>query len=156
MYDQHREIIEMLSAKPETLAGLLRGVSDAQARIAIGGDEGWSVIEVLCHLRDAEEFSLARTKAMRDQNNPEIIGYDQAALAVERKYSEADMASALAEFTRLRAEHIAVHAALMPEEWNRPGFHNEIGEITIFTHAIHKTFHDAIHCAQIARQLSIS
>lgn len=153
MYNQHRELIETLAATPETLSGLLRGISEEQARTAKGGDENWSVIEVLCHLRDAEEFSFGRMTAMRDQDNPQIIGYDQEALARERKYHEADLASALAAFTQFRAEHVAALAALEPAEWERPGYHNEIGTITIFTHGIHKTFHDAIHCAQIARQL---
>jgi hypothetical protein len=153
MYDLHREIIESLTAAPETLAGLLRGVSEAQARSAVGGDEGWSVIEVICHLRDGEEISLGRMKAMRDHDNPPIIGFDQDALARERKYAEADLASALVEFTRFRAEHVAALAALKPEEWERTGQHNETGDISIVAHSIHKIYHDAIHCAQIARQL---
>jgi hypothetical protein len=154
MYGLHRELIESLTATPETLAGLLHGVNEAQARSAKGGDENWSVIEVICHLRDAEEISYGRMKAMRDQDDPEIISYDQEALARERKYSEADLDSALAGFARLRAEHVAALAALIPQEWERTGHHNEIGQISIVAHTIHKTYHDAIHCAQIARQLT--
>jgi hypothetical protein len=161
MYDVHRELIETLAATPETLAGLLRGVSDAQARSAVGGDEGWSVIEVICHLRDAERIGIERMAAMRDQVNPQIIGFDQDALAREKKYAEADpstgsgqaLALALADFTRMRAEYVAALAALTPEQWERPGHHNEIGAITIVAHTTHRTQHDAVHCAQIARQL---
>jgi DinB superfamily len=153
MYDLHRDLIDALTVTPETLAGLLGGVSQAQARAARGGDEDWSVVEVLCHLRDAEEISFGRMKAMRDQDDPQIIGYDQEALARERKYNEADVASALAAFTHIRAGHVAALLALKPEEWERTGQHNEIGAITIFAHSIHKASHDAIHCAQIARQL---
>src|SRR5689334_6040801 len=98
MYDVHRELIEMLAATPETLTGLLRGIDDAQARAATGGDEGWSVIEVICHLRDAEEIGLGRMRAMRDQDNPKIIGFDQDALAREKKYAEDNLASAFADF----------------------------------------------------------
>ncbi len=155
MYDLHCELIETLAATPETLTGLLRGIDEAQARSAVGGDEGWSVIEVICHLRDAEEIGLARMKAMRDQDNPQIIGFDQEALARERKYAEADLAPTLADFTRIRAEYVAALTALTPEEWQRPGHHNEIGDITILAQTIHRTYHDAIHCAQIARQLTI-
>jgi hypothetical protein len=153
MYDVHRELIETLAATPETLAGLLRGVDEAQARSAVGGDENWSVIEVVCHLRDGEEIGLARMQAMRDQDNPQIIGFDQNALARERKYAEANLATALADFTRMRAQYVAELTALTPEQWERPGHHNEIGGITILAHAAHRTYHDAIHCAQIARQL---
>lgn len=155
MYDVHRELIETLTATSETLAGLLRGVDEAQARAATGGDEEWSVVEVMCHLRDGEEIGLARMQAMRDQDNPQIIGFDQNGLARERKYAEDNLANALAEFVRLRAIYVAELTALTPEQWERPGHHNEIGDLNIVTHAAHRTFHDAIHCAQIARQLMV-
>lgn len=153
MYDQHRELIETLAATPEVLAGLLRGVSEAQARTAKGGDENWSVIEVLCHLRDAEEIGLGRMQAMRDEDNPSIPGWDQNALALEKKYAEADLTLALTAFIDTRAAYVAALKALTPEQWERTSYNNEIGIVTIMAQAIHRTYHDAIHCAQIARQL---
>jgi hypothetical protein len=155
MYDLHRELIETLAATPETLAGLLRGVDEAQARSAIGGDENWSVIEVICHLRDAEEIGFGRMQAMRDQDKPLVASWDQNALALEKKYAEADLAPALTAFTKTRSEYVAALKALKPEQWERVGKHNETGDITVLTHALHRTYHDAIHCAQIARQLLI-
>ena len=156
MYDLNRDLLDALKATPETLTGLLAGVSEAQARSAKGGDENWSVVEVVCHLRDAEEISFQRTEAMRDQDNPLIAGYDQEALARERNYREADLRSALAGFISFRQRHIAALSALTAEQWERSGQHNEIGQITIFAYALHKASHDAIHCAQIARQLAQS
>ena len=153
MYDLHREVIQTLAATPETLTGLLRGISDVQARSAKGGDENWSVIEVLCHLRDAEEIGLGRMQAMRDQDDPSVPGWDQNALALEKKYAEADLAPALAAFAETRAAYVAALKGLTPEQWERTARHNETGDITIFTHALHRAYHDAIHCAQIARQL---
>jgi hypothetical protein len=154
MYDLHHDLLDALKATPETLRGLLRDVSQEQAQSAKGGDENWSVVEVVCHLRDAEEFSLQRTTTMRDQDMPQVIGYDQEALANERDYRSADLRTALAEFVARRQQHLAVLTALSPEQWDRAGAHNEIGRITIFEMIIHKVGHDAIHCAQIARQLN--
>lgn len=153
MYDLHHDLLDALKATPETLAGLLAGVSQAQASSAKGGDEDWSVVEVVCHLRDAEEISLQRLQAMRDQANPLITGYDQEALARERNYRDADLRSALAGFISFRQRYIAALSALTHAEWDRPGEHNEMGQITILAHTIHHASHDAIHCAQIARQL---
>lgn len=153
MYDLSRDLLDALKATPETLTGLLAGVSEAQARAARGGDEDWSVVEVICHLRDAEETSLQRVEAMRDQDVPLIAGYDQEALARERNYKSADLDSALAGFITFRQRLVATFSALTPEQWERAGQHNELGRITIFSHAVHKVSHDAIHCAQIARQL---
>ena len=156
MYNLHRELIETLAATPETITGLLRGIDEAQARSAKGGDENWSVIEVLCHLRDAEKIGLGRMQAMRDENYPSIPGWDQNALALERKYAEADLAPVLAAFIETRARYVAALKALQPEQWQRTGKHNETGDITILTHALHRAYHDAIHCAQIAHQLLIT
>lgn len=154
MYNLPQELLDALKVMPDTLTGLLSKVSDEQAKAAKGGDENWSVVEVICHLRDAEEFTLKRVEAMRDQENPQIIGYDQAALAVERKYSEADLQSALQGFLSLREKLIAILSALSPEAWERGGEHNENGHITIFSYILHIVVHDLVHCAQIARQLA--
>lgn len=156
MYDQHRELIEALRSTPETLKGLLSQATLEQARAAKGGDENWSVVEVICHLRDAEEISLQRVQAMRDQDCPRIASYDQEALARERNYKEADPYAALEAFTSFRERHAAVLAGLSAEEWERDAEFEAFGRITIAAHTIHKLYHDTIHCAQIARQLMAS
>jgi hypothetical protein len=139
MYDLHRDLIDAFKAMPETLTALLDGVSEAQARSAKGGDENWSVLEVVCHLRDAAQIGLQRMEAMRDQENPRISGYDQEALAA---------------FIAARGRHVAALSTLEPEQWERQGEHSELGRITIFEHTAHMASHDAVHCAQIASQLS--
>ena len=153
MYNSSRDVLDAFKATPETLTTLLAGVSQKQAQSAKGGDEGWSVLEVLCHLRDGEEFGLQRDVAMRDQANPDIAPYDQEKMAVERKYASQDLRQALEDFIRLRREHVAMLEKLSTAEWERPGNHLEVGGITIFYHIVHMVCHDAIHCAQIARQL---
>ncbi len=153
MKDQHLELIEALGATPETLRGLLRGVSLEQARSAKGGDEDWSVVEVICHLRDAEEITLGRVQAIRDQDRPHIASYDQEVLARERNYRQADPYAALEAFAGFRARHLAVLSALPLEGWERRGIFEASGPMTIRVHIIHKLYHDTIHCAQIARQL---
>src|SRR5512143_1731559 len=106
MYDSIQDSLDGLKATPETLQGLLRGVSPERARAARGGDENWSVVEVLCHLRDAEERALERMRLMRDETNPYLAGYDQAQWAVERNYAAARLDDALAGFLRFRLAHL--------------------------------------------------
>ena len=76
MYDQPKDLIDALQATSAILAGLLRGVIQEQAMAVRGGDEGWSVVGVLCHLRDAEERAQGRLLAMRDQDDSSLAGYD--------------------------------------------------------------------------------
>ena len=154
MYDLNHDLLDAFKATPETLIGLLAGVTNAQARSAKGGDENWSVVEVVCHLRDAEEFFIKRMQAMRDQDNPSIVGYDQEELACERNYNAADLQEALAGFKTFRQQTITEFSKLIPEQWQRTGRHSQLGQITIFAQAVHHAAHDAIHCAQIVRQLA--
>ena len=153
MYNLTHDMLDALRATPDTLNRLLAGVTQEQAQKARGGDENWSVIEVLCHLRDAEEFGLQRDILMRDQDNPDILPYDQEKLAIERDYASQDLRAVLADFNAKRQRRIAVLAGLSPEGWQRSGNHTEMGRIDIFSHTLHMVCHDAIHCAQIARQL---
>jgi hypothetical protein len=153
MYNSTRDLLDALRVTPDTLTGLLAGVNQEQAQAAKGGDENWSAVEVLCHLRDAEEYGLQRDILMRDRDNPEILPWDQEKLAVERNYAAQDLRTVLAEFIALRRQRLATLEGLSPEGWKRTGNHRELGTIDIFSHVLHMVSHDAIHCAQIARQI---
>lgn len=154
MYDTAKDLLDAYGAAPTVLQELLRDVSQQQAQAARGGDEGWSVVEVVCHLRDAEERALERTQLMRDQDDPFLAGYDQEQWARERNYAAADLGDALAAFMRYRSLHIGALDALPVEAWERTGRHEEQGRITISGQVAHMVAHDTIHAAQIARQLN--
>src|SRR5215212_2894447 len=153
MYDTPQDLLDAFRATPVVLQALLQGCTQAQAQAARGGDEDWSVVEVVCHLRDAEARGLERMRAMRDQDDPFLPAFDQDAWARERHYADDDLRATLAAFLELRAQYIAELAALLPAAWDRPGQHEEQGRITITTHAVHLVAHDALHAAQIAQQL---
>ncbi|MDQ3705446.1 MAG: DinB family protein [Chloroflexota bacterium] len=154
MYNLQKDLLDAFKSTSDTLRFLLREVTQEQAAAARGGDENWSVVEVMCHLRDAEERALERLRAMRDETNPFLPGYDQEAWARERNYAAQDLQDALAAFLRLREEHINDLSALSTEDWERPGTHQEQGNITIFAHTLHMVAHDSQHAAQLARQLA--
>ena len=74
MYDIPKDLLDAFSAAPQVYSVLLEGCTQEQAQAARGGDENWSVVEVMFHLRDAEERSLERMRAMRDEDNPFMPG----------------------------------------------------------------------------------
>lgn len=153
MYDIPTDLIDAFRASPTVLEALLANCTEEQARLARGGDENWSVVEVVCHLRDAGQRGLERMQAMRDEDDPFLPGYDQDAWAQERDYANANLRDALAGYLQNREQHIAELEALAPEDWERTGRHEEQGSITIQAHTLHLVSHDAVHAAQIARQL---
>lgn len=105
------------------------------------------------HLRDNEERVLERMRLMRDEVDPFIATYDQEQWARERTYTADNVRKALETFVRLRAIHIAELVALTPADWGRTGQHEERGRITIGIQTMRVVCHDAIHAAQLARQL---
>jgi hypothetical protein len=153
MYDTPKDLLDAYRAAPDIFRALLADISQEQAANARGGDEGWSVVEVMCHLRDGEEREVERIRAMRNQDNPALPGYDQEEWARERNYAGENLQSALEAFIRFREEHIAELEALKPEEWERTGIHEDYGQIDIKAKTIHIAAHDSQHAAQIARQL---
>ncbi len=153
MYDSARDLLDAMTAAPDALERILAGVDDDLARRSRGGDEGWSIVEVACHLRDAEERALERMRAIRDEDEPSIAAYDQAAWAIDRDYAADDLRRAFAAFRSHRAAHVAELRALPAGAWERAGLHAEVGRITILNHTIHVATHDVQHLAQVARAL---
>jgi hypothetical protein len=154
MYNTAQDLLDAFRATPETLHRVLQGCTQEQAEAARGGDENWSVVEIICHLRDAEERALERVRSMRDESDPFLAAYNQEQWAKDRNYAKADLSEALEGFLRLRATHMAELEALDPHDWERTGRHEEQGQITISQYILHHVSHDAVHLAQIARQMS--
>ena len=154
MYDTVRDLLDAFQSSPDSLAALLGGHSEAETRAPRGGDENWSVVEVVCHLRDAEERAIERMRKMRDEDNPFLAAYNQERWAVERNYASEPIRDALSQFLNLRTQHLDELRALSPAAWERTGQHEEQGQITIASQTLHLVCHDAIHLAQIARQLA--
>lgn len=145
MYDSRQDVLEGLRSTPAVLERLSASLSGSQ-----GPADGWNVAEVVWHLRDAESRALDRMRAMRDQVNPFLPAYDQAALAREGRYADRAVPVGVSEFAVLRRAMIAELEALRPEEWDRIGRHEEAGTITILNQAIHLAGHDLNHLAQLA------
>lgn len=151
MDDIHKDLVDALGAAPLVFEALLQGCTHDQA--TRGSNEGWSVIEIVCHLRDAEECALERMRSMRDEADPFIPAYDQEQWTKERNYAADNLREALAAFVQLRVSHVAELAALTPADWERTGQHEERGRITISSQALRLVCHDLIHAAQLARHL---
>jgi hypothetical protein len=109
---------------------------------------------VVCHLADTEQRALARVRRMLGEDRPQLPGYDQAALAVERGYRQLDPRAELGRYERLRAEHLAVLESLDDAGWRRSGLHSEHGEMDVELYIAHVAAEDVDHLAQIARAMA--
>jgi hypothetical protein len=148
MHDTHEDVLAGLSSTPVVLEQLLTSAGST------GPADGWNAAEVVWHLREAEERGLERMRAMRDQENPFLPAYDQAALARDGRYAERAIDSGVREFAALRNTMLQELRALPSKAWDRTGSHEEVGTITILNQAIHLLGHDLNHLAQLARLLA--
>lgn len=154
MWDATAELTRSLRATPEILRAMIGGLDDETLRWNGEGEDAWSIVEVLCHLRDAEERLGERTRRMLAEERPPLAGYDQAVLAVEARYREQVAGAALARFARLREVEATLLEGLDEKQWQRSGVHDDVGEISIRQLVTHMAAHDVTHLAQIARRVN--
>ena len=116
--------------------------------------DAWSITEILCHLRDVEEFYLARVRLILDNRNPVLLAFDPDRWAIERQYRRCAWQPALAAFAARRAETLSVLATLGEKAWERGGAHPLRGWMTVrrIVHGWAK--HDTEHTDQVDRALA--
>lgn len=141
---------------PVILQGMLGGVDQRRALGATDGPDGWSVLEIVCHLRDFDHFFQERVELMLAEERPGLPAHDHERIAVERNYRGDDLGVALAALVRHRAGFVRLFTGLAPEQWDRPGIHPEMGEISVLDAATQLVLHDIDHTEQVARCLGLA
>jgi DinB superfamily len=153
VFQEREELLDAYRSTLVTLPTVLRDVPEGVWREGGDADGEWSIIEVTCHLRDAEERSFARVRHMCEEDRPRLEAYDPAELARSSGYREQQLADALAAFIDTRVQHIAFLESIDVGDWDRAGVHDEVGEISVQQLTAHMVTHDSIHLAQISRRL---
>ena len=148
----HRALVRT----PVVLQGLLVGVDQERAVAATDGPDGWSVVEVVCHVRDFDGVFQGRVEQMLAEEHPALAAYDHERIAVERDYRHDDLRRALAVLVEHRVGFLRLFAGLDAERWGRTGVHPELGTISVLDAATQVVLHDIDHTEQIARCLGLA
>jgi hypothetical protein len=154
--DIHKRHLLLMQHTLSILGHSLAGVSQAMAttrRDPNDGDKGWSVVEVLCHLRDYDVIFQGRAQLMCTAEYPPLPGYDHEALAIERRYNEQDLRQVYAELVASRGRFVQFFQSLTAEGWTRAGIHPERGHFTMTDACVQVGTHEALHIEQILRIL---
>ena len=141
-----------LSAR--TLGHLLAPVSQEQATTLRDGPNGWTTVEVVCHLRDFDGFFRGRAELMLAEETPLLPAYDHEAIAIERKYNAEQLTDAYAALLASRAKTKALFVGLTPEQWERGGIHPEYGPFALTDSVLQVGLHDLGHIEQILKILT--
>jgi DinB superfamily len=146
-------LITQMGKTATILQGMVHGVTAQEARKATDGPDGWAVIEIVCHLRDFDGYFQQRCHLMLNEENPALPAFDHEAIAIDQKYIEQDLQTALAAYLDSRRRFIALVEGLSDEQLARPGVHPESGPITVLEQSFRSILHDIDHTEQIARTL---
>lgn len=150
MIDGRHELLKTLRSTPLVVERLVGRLPDEVIRTRPAEGE-WAVIEVVAHLGDTDERTVARIERVLAEDEPMLEPYDQAALALEADYISRDLAEELARFSAVRAAQVALLEGLDDAGWRRIGHHGEHGRVTVEQLTAHTAGEDGDHLAQIAR-----
>lgn len=143
-----------LAEMPRFLDGAVAALGPARVRTRPAWG-GFALVEHLRHLADLEREGYgARIERLRTELRPSLADFDGARIARERRYLEADPATALAEFAAARAANLARLAAASDAELAREGEQEGLGRITLADIPRAMAAHDREHRAEIERLLA--
>jgi DinB superfamily len=107
-----QQAIERLAKMPAFLRAAIEAAEPGEL-VFRPGEDGFSLTEQACHLRDLErEGYLVRARRMLTENAPTLEGFDGTAVAKARDYLAQDARAAAREFAAARGELIALLAPL--------------------------------------------
>lgn len=137
-----------------SLVSLAQGYSTHALTHYRDNGTGWTVTEVLCHLRDFEYIFWKRVRLMVEEDHPHLPFPDPDALARENDYSAQDAYDVLNDLRAYRQDFIAYLKGLDDGAWQRAGIHPTRGDFTCQDQLFLTTHHDMMHLEQITRILA--
>lgn len=148
---RHLHIIE---ATCQIYGHVLRTISQEQAqtwRDQNDAPNGWTVLDVLGHVTEFDDYFYGRAVMIRDQEYPTLPAYDHDALAIEHAYNTQDKEAVYARFVQSRARFIEFFKQLDDAQWERAGLHPERGHFTLWDALMQVSTHDTRHLEQMTR-----
>ena len=145
--------LKRLERTADELAAAIAGQSEATLSRRPDA-RNWAAIEVVCHLRDAEELFMIRFETIMASEDPGLTPLDPDRWASERQYLNNVAGEAVTAFRRRREESLAFLRKLEAEQWQRGGVHPVRGRLTIDDFATLMAWHDDNHLDQLRRALA--
>jgi DinB superfamily len=150
------EAIEILDRTPETLEGLLSGLSAGWLECDEGEDT-WNADEVVGHLIEGEKYNwIPRLKMILNEGESRVFPVFDRFSHVDGK-PEKGLEEKLAEFASLRSANVAELKKLIVEQGHSldaTGRHPAFGKVSACELISTWVVHDLTHISQIVRVFS--
>lgn len=144
------QLVARLAGFPSKVHSVIAPLTEGQLAWR-PADGGWSIKEVLCHLRDGEEVRAERMRRVVYEQEPLLSAFDQEAYARDRGYQDELTPLVLPRLVEYRTAQVELLRSVSPEAWARKGTHEESGPITLEDLATGALNHDREHLEQIRR-----
>jgi hypothetical protein len=125
---ERQQMIATLREFPSKLEKLVQPLTDRELDKP-AGDGDWTVRQVVHHLADSHMNSFIRLKLMLTEDKPTLKPYQQEAWAMLPDTKDLPVQSSLLILKGLHERWVRLFERLAEDEWSRPGYHPEIGEI---------------------------
>ena len=112
--------------------------------------EKFSAIEQICHLRDIETDGYhKRIQAILSETNPVLTSIEGYELSIHRNYKNADLNETISAFQMAREKTIELIMNLEDSQWDRIGFFEGYGTVTLRALIHFLCSHDLEHLASL-------
>jgi hypothetical protein len=146
-------LIASLERFARMLPEIVRDVSPDDSRWK-PPDGAWSILEIVCHLADEEEFDFrARLESTLNDASAPWPPIAPETWAVERRYNESDLAAVVARFTSLRGQSVSWLRSLKNPDWSRTYRDPDVGPIRAGDLLASWAAHDCLHLRQISKRM---
>jgi hypothetical protein len=137
-----------LALNRDRVAALARGISEDQARWK-QDQESWSILEVICHLADEEEFDFpVRLRLILEKSDKSWPEIDPGGWVKEREYNQADLFETLNRYLDLRNQSLAWLETIENPDWETR-FQASFGLISAGDMFVSWVTHDQMHLRQL-------
>lgn len=123
-------LIERYSSGGAILAYAVSGLTREQEQ-ARPGPGDWSITELVAHLIDTDLVYADRMKRVISEDEPKLLGFDEAAWAKRLGYQEASVEEAVSLLAGNRRWMTAILRRCSQDDFARSGMHSEAGRKTL-------------------------
>ncbi len=145
--------IDQMRKAENTIKHIVQTTAPEEAKTIRDGGDGWTVLEVMGHLRDFEAVFLERARLTLEKQMPDLPFPDPGALVVDKRYNDDDLQGSFQAWAATRAEHIALLERVDEGDWERPANHPTRGLFTLNDQLFLTVWHDMNHIEQMAHIL---
>lgn len=144
------QALEHLNNTPQEVARHLEGMPD-EAFNRQPSDGGWSIYQILLHLRDAQYLLNFRLGLMLEQEQPTLESQAVFEWATQEAASSPNPTGVFDSYLQSRQQTLARLESIPLKDWWRPGQHQEFGKVNVLQQASYFAAHELTHLPQLAK-----